>query len=603
MPIPPIAIAQFGGEVPAIDNRLLADNAAAEAVNAWLFSGRIEPVHSMVPLHVMSNTAMRSWFRFPKGATGIDNMVDSYWLEFENVNIRVVRSPTPGQDDDGRFYWADGVYPKMMTGSMIETAAAPYKLGVPAPTVAPGVTASGGSSSSNATTTYVYTWVSALGEEGPPSPPTTISNKIDASYHITMTAPGPAATANRNLTHTRIYRTIVSVQGVPSFYFVAEVPIATLTYDDNHATNTDAIVVNNEQLATTDWAPPPTDLEGFVGMPNGFLAGWRFNEVWFSVPYNPHAWPPAYVIAVEGDIVGLGVYNQSLIILTEGQPYAATGASPDVMTLDKIQPLEACTSRLSIVNTPNGVLYCSPNGLINITPAGAVNLTLQMITKDQWAHFLHLDTVAASIISQGYYAYATEIQGVFQENAFQYDVAGDTPPNLRRAFQQMSHFGKLPGVYISLVDQRQGLVVLDPAPSEVFNVMQDIYNGETMVLRDGVVYLVDLRSLHPYASYRWRSKIFTLPYLQNLGAAKVYWTPPLTPPPTVKSYFRVFAGDHAQAVADGLPLRFEEEMTVPGQMFRLPSGYKAQYYQFEVAGEVVVNAIHCAQTPHELRQI
>lgn len=592
MPIPPIAIHMFGGEVPAVDDRLLPDNAAAEAVNAWLFSGRVEPVHAMVPLHVMANTAARSFFRKPKGATGVDYMVDSDWLEFENPDVRVIRSPTPGQDDDGRFYWADGLYPKMMTGSMIEAAAAPYKLGVPPPDVAPGLTASGGVSTTNETVSYVYTWVSALGEEGPPSPPTTITNKSDAVYHVTMTPPTPAEMANRNLTHLRIYRTIVSVQGVPSFYFVTELPIATTTYDDDHAVNTDAIVVNNEQLQSTDWAPPPPDLQGFTGMPGGFLAGFRFNEVWFSVPYNPHAWPPAFVIAVEGNVVGLGVYLQSLIILTQGQPYAATGTSPDVMTLDKIQPLEPCTSRNSIVNTPNGVLYCSPNGLINITPAGAVNLTLSMITKDQWGKFLHLDTVAASIISQGYYAYSLEIQGVFQADTFQTD-----------SFQLESHYGRLPGVYISLVDQRQGLVELDPTPSEVFNVIQDIYNGETMVMRDGVVYFVDLRSLIPYAPYRWRSKIFTLPYLQNLGAAKVYWTPPLTPAPTVPSYFRVYAGDHAQALADGLPLRFEQEMTKSGQMFRLPSGYKAQYYQFEVSGEVLVNAIHCTQTAHQLRMV
>jgi hypothetical protein len=561
-------------------------------------SGRIEPLHSLVPLHTMVDPAARSFFRMPKGASGIDYMVDSYWLEFENADVRVVRSPTPGQDDDGRFYWADGIYPKMMTGTMIAGGSPPYKLGIPAPAVAPGVTASGGVSTTNETTSYVYTWVSALGEEGPPSPATTISNKIDATYHITMTAPAPADTANRNLTHTRIYRTIVSPQGVSNFYFVTELPIATLTYDDNRAIATDAVVVNNEILQSIAWSGPPADLQGLVALAGGFLAGWRFNEVWFSEPYNPHAWPPNYVIAVEGNIVGLGVYYQSLIILTEGQPFAATGITPDSMSLSKVQPLEACTSRNSIVNTPAGVLYSSPNGLINITPSGAQNLTLQQITKDQWAEFLHLDTVAASIISQSYYAYSLEVPGVFQADTFQDDP---TLPSV--AFQPESHYGKLPGVYISLVDQRQGLVVLDPTPHETFNVIQDVYNGETMILRDGVVYLIDLRQLQSYAPYRWRSKIFVLPYLQNLGAAKVYWTPAITNPPATKSYFRVFAGATADQLADGLPLRFEQEMTLSGQMFRLPSGYKALYYQFEVSGEVMVDAIHCAQTAHELRQI
>jgi hypothetical protein len=249
------------------------------------------------------------------------------------------------------------------------------------------------------------------------------------------------------------------------------------------------------------------------------------------------------------------------------------------------------------------VLYSSPNGLINITPSGALNLTFQQITKDEWADLLHLDTVAASIIQQCYYAYSLEVPGVFQEDTFQVGDTAVLPLTTDvTAFQPESHWGTQPGVYISLIDQRQGVVVLDPSPHETFNVIMDIYNGETTILRDGIVYLIDLRQLQSYAPYRWRSKIFTLPYLQNLGAAKVYWTPAITPS-TVPSYFRVFAGATASELADGLPLRFEQEMTQSGQMFRLPSGYKALYYQFEVAGEVMVDAIHCAQTAHELRQV
>ena len=119
------------------------------------------------------------------------------------------------------------------------------------------------------------------------------------------------------------------------------------------------------------------------------VAGWRNNEVWFSVPYYPHSWPLIYVIAVEADIVGLGVYHQSLIILTR-PALRGDRHRPENMSLSNIQPLEPCTSRHTIVNTPNGVLYSSPNGLINITASGAMNLTLQQITKDQWADMLHL---------------------------------------------------------------------------------------------------------------------------------------------------------------------------------------------------------------------
>lgn len=634
-----IKIEQFGGEIPAVDDRLLPNNNATQSINTWLFSGRIEPVHSLVPIHTMA-TSGRSYFRLPKTNSDIDHMKDSWWLEFANQNVRVIRSPVFGQDDDGRYYWADGLYPKMMTGEMIMQANAftrgawsaathyalndgvtfggnsytalaaninqqpdlapafwiitptPLKLGVPAPSVAPGVTSSGGVSTTNQSRAYVYTWVSALGEEGPPSPPTEHVGKIDDVWHITFTAPNTLESANRNLTHTRIYRTVTSTQGVATFFFVDEIPIATLTYDDSF---TDAQVTDNEQLASTNWSEPPFDLQGLVTMPNGMVAGWRNNEVWFCEPYRPHAWPVQYVVAVEGIIVGLGAYYQTVVILTEGQPYAATGVQPGQMALTKLQPLEVCTSRNSIVSTPQGVLFSSPNGLINAGPNGLQNVTLQSILKDQWPEFLDLGSVAAAILAGGYYAFSISSGGVFQPDAFQND-----------AFQIANEQGTRPGIYISLTDARMGIEVLDPTPADTMNVITDIFNGEVTILRDGVVYQVDIRKQFPYGKYLWRSKIFSLPYLQNLGAAKVYWTPPfvdLLHPVLGDTYFRVYAGGHADMKDDGLPLRFSEKIKPTGEMYRLPSGYKAIYYQFEVEGYALINGIHVGQSARDLREV
>ena len=95
-----------------------------------------------------------------------------------------------------------------------------------------------------------------------------------------------------------------------------------------------------------------------------------------------------------------------------------------------------------------------------------------------------------------------------------------------------------------------------------------------------------------------------MPYVQNLGAAKVYWTPQDVPVSVNEpTWFRVYAGTEPDLTDDGLPLRFEERITLTNQMFRLPSGYKALYYQFEVEGYAIIDAIHCAQTARELRKI
>src|SRR4029077_14831314 len=125
-------------------------------------------------------------------------------------------------------------------------------------------------------------------------------------------------------------RTVTSSQGVASYYFVAEVPIATLTYDD---VLPNSLIALNDQLPSIDWGPPPVDLKGMVKMANGMIAGFRDNEVWFCEPYRPHAWPAPYVLGVESQIVGLVVQQQSLVIMTVGWTSIATGISPDAMAL------------------------------------------------------------------------------------------------------------------------------------------------------------------------------------------------------------------------------------------------------------------------------
>jgi len=277
------------------------------------------------------------------------------------------------------------------------------------------------------------------------------------------------------------------------------------------------------------------------------------------------------------------------------------------MALAIIQPMEPCTSRLSVVNTPNAVLYCSPNGLINLTAAGAENVTKDIILKDQWAHLLYLDSVCAAYVHQSYYAYSIALAGVFQEDTFQFDDETTTGIN-ELAFQPKSLFGTRPGIWLALGDSRPALTVLNPGLIEIQNLLTDMFNAEIMTLRgDGVtnpiVYHVDLRNEQNQTAYRWRSKMFQTPFLSNLGAAKVYWTPPVDNPPKGDTWFRMYSGPDSPEVEDGLTLRFEQKLTKSGQMLRLPSGYKALYWQFEIEGYAFIDSIHVASSARELRGV
>lgn len=573
-----IKVETFGGMIPIVDDYLLQPNNASYAEGSWLLNGRIAPVTAIVPVHTLDNPLARYAYRIPEVGSGVKNIPDSRWLEFTNPNTVVVKTPVTGQTDPS-YYWTDGQNPPGYTTLSRILASDPRLiLGIPAPAVAPAIIVVGGAAPI-VTRSYVYTWVSQFGEEGQPSPPTIQSGNITGSWDLTLTAPTGGDTTDRVLTNTRIYRTVTSSQGVASYYFVTELPIATLTFSD---TIPDDQVAQNNPLTSQDYEKPPTDLEGMVPMPNGIMIGWRKNEVWFCEPYLPHAWPSKYTVGVEAEVIGIGVWGQSAVVLCSGQSYTVTGVTPDVMALAKIPPLEPCGCKGSIVNTPKGVVYASQNGLIQITPYGGQNVTINMIDKSQFPKMLRIDNLHAAWLVNGYYAIGGVSDEVFQADAFQTDM-----------IQQLDYTGANMGVWINYADPRVGVVNF-PSVDPVFNVMQDDWTGEVFIIRNGQVQHIDFTQTSPRVKYRWRSKEFQLPYRQNWGAARIFCFSPPGPAPEGPTVFR-FICDNT--------LVFEDVLTHTGQVFRMPSGFKPDVIQFELEGYLEILNVQFGQSPRDLRQV
>jgi len=572
-----IKLQAFGGMIPAIDSRLLPPSNAERATNLWLYSGDLQGMRVPVDIHTLDNPAARYVYRVPKAASDVAHINDSYWLEFENINTLVVKSPLAQATDD-LYYWANATaVPGYTTKQRLEDGDPALVLGVPAPSTAPTVGHSGGVGAAQ-TRAYVYTWVTEYGEEGPPSDPTTYTGKVDGTWAIGVTAPTVGDTTDRALATTNIYRTVTSAQGIAEYYFVATLPIATLSYND---TLLDAVVAAAGALESTYWTAPPTDLEGMVAMPNGMIAGWRENELWFCEPYRPHAWPPQYQIATEYPIVGMAAFDQTLIIGTEAYPYYATGVNPSAVTLRRIAAAEPCISRGSIVATAGGVFYASPNGLILAGPGSARNVTKPFITKDKWDHLLNLQQLRAALLNGGYYAYSGVQEGVFELTAFEVS-----------AFQQEDFTGTRDGAFIEFDDTRIGVTLLQN-PTPTYNVLQDPWTGEVLIVRDGVVSFLDVTSDITQGEYTWKSKIFVLPKPLNMAAVKVIWEAPVgvTDPTAV---MRIYA--------NGV-LRMTRTLPADYYIFRLPSGFKATEYQFEVEGTLIIKSIELASSVKELASV
>jgi hypothetical protein len=569
-----ITLRAFGGMIPVRDDRLLPDGNASDTANVWLYNGSLEGLRSPRDIHTLLNTAARYVFRVPIGAADISHVEDSYWLEFENTNTTVVKSPL-ADSDDPMYYWANTTeVPGYTTKSRLEDGDPALVLGIPTPAAAPTVNVVGGAPPTESRS-YVYTWVSEYGEEGPPSPPSSVTTgNADGSWDLTLTAPTVGDTTDRALDKVRIYRTVTNDQGTATFFFVAEQDIADTTYSDTQAAS---VIVGNEELQSTSWTAPPEDLQGIAAMANGMLVGWRENEIWFSEPYRPHAWPVAYQIATEYPIVAMMALDQTLIIGTQGFPYYATGTHPAAVSLRRIPAAEPCVSRGSMVATPAGVLYASPNGLIVSTPGAARNITRNYISKDRWAELLNLTQLRAGLLNEAYFVFSGVQEGVFQTDMVQAD-----------AFQLEDFTGTRDGALIEMQEERVGFVRLEEI-DPTYNVIQDPWTGGLFVIRDGKVKLLDL-TYDVQTDYTWTSKIFQLPKPENLGAVKITWEAPLgiaSPSGTFKTY------------ADG---ELRQNKTIPASttVFRLPSGFKANSYQFEVTGNLVIKSIEVASTVKEL---
>lgn len=592
-----VRINAFGGAMPATDDHLLPDSTATVSRNAWLYSGALVGLVSPKRVRAMSNPAYGKAYRIPNNYFDAIHFDDATWMEFPHIDTDVIRSPVV-DDTYGRYYWVSPAdVPRVNSLARIKAGDPPYKLGVIQPTGALTISSIAGGGGLLESRAYVITWVSVFGEEGPPSAPVLSNGLNDATWNLSLPTAGSGDISDYNLDRTRIYRTISS-GGSAEYFFVAEIPIGTTTYADNAL---GAVVSANDTLASTGWSPPPADLQGFVSMPNGMIAGFRENELWFCQPYRPHAWPSVYTLAVEFPIVGLGVINQTLVVCTAGYPLVATGINPASITLSKLAAFEPCMSRGSIVSAPEGVYYASPNGLVLVANGFASLITTNLITKDQWNSLVTVSVLRATRLGNAYYAFGTTRAGFAQTDMLQQNMV-----------QQNDFAGSYAGVLIDPTNERVAFNTLSNDGITI-NVFNDAWSGEPMLIRDGSLYRIDLADkTSDREVVLWRSKIFQPKDKKNFQAMRIYFeTPPWAPTQTTRNIsepqtladnqyglVRVYAG------SDGdLDLVMTREIRTSGELMRLPSGFKADYWQVEFEHRVKLLSFQLATSAKELANL
>lgn len=572
-----IKLDNFTGMVPTRDTLLLPVNAAEDCADAWLTDGTLQGWREPVEVYDLKKSSTKVVYRIPNQPEigRAADYFDSTWLEFDDADTDVVRGPV-AEDRYGRFYWTSpSTPPRYNTTDRILTGQPSLVLGVPSPEQALDVDAPDVvGDAPPLIRSYLFTYVTAYGEEGPPSPPITRTGNQIGTWALAFPPIPAAVKSGRQIAKRRIYRTVTGSSGTADFFLVGEYDVSIGTVAD---TFDDVAIAGATALASHAWTPPPA-LQGLIALPNGVLAGWIGREVWFSEPFRPHAWPGKYAVSIASEIVGLGVSGAGLYVLTTSHPVLISGAHPSSARADTLQTLEPCLSRHSIVSTADGVFYAAPSGLMSVSGGLVFPSTFQLAQRRDWLREVNAYAFRSVRIGTTYFAVTSSGKGVMIDL-----TAG------RAMF--------------SLISTKAGWQ----------SIQRDPWSGDGLLIKGGKVFSMDAKGDGAVLPYRWRSKLIQISKRDNMGAAKVFFrTRPDLPYPaaevesptelssTMWGIVRLFTSlDNGQTVK----LVASRELRKSGALLRLPSGFKSEFWQIEVEARVEITGIQFASTARELAAV
>lgn len=227
-----IHIKGFRGKLPRVSERALAPNQARRADNLKITSGRIDPLAGL-SLVFSNSHPIRTAYRY---RVFRNDAFESNWLTWP-TDVDVVPSLVP-TDTLGRFYFTgDGYEPRMSSYAAAIAGgsypAAWFALGVCPAAAAPSLTTAGGGSSPE-TRSYVTTFVTALGEESPPSPPSAeVAGHTNGTWTLNSMQLPPVnsgtISAAVNLGTGRVRVTLNTVYGIAQYDTLALSGVAGMT--------------------------------------------------------------------------------------------------------------------------------------------------------------------------------------------------------------------------------------------------------------------------------------------------------------------------------------------------------------------------------------
>jgi hypothetical protein len=189
------------------------------------------------------------------------------------------------------------------------------------------------------TRAYFYTLVNDWGEEGAPGFVETISTSV--LQNVVALCRIQQSGDTRPITAFRLYRSNTSSRGITQYQLVKETGISS-TFGNTQGGSLAQVIDDveatklGEVCASDLWEPPQGGLCRLDALPNGVFSAYKNNELHFSVPYRPWAWPSDWIITLPYVITGIMAIGSSVLVTTLGYPYLVGGSYPDSFTAQRI---------------------------------------------------------------------------------------------------------------------------------------------------------------------------------------------------------------------------------------------------------------------------
>ena len=375
-------------------------------------------------------------------------------------------------------------------------------------------------------------------------------------------------------------------------------------------------------LPSEDFDPPPTGMKGIRAAHNNILVGFFDNQLCFSFPDKPHAWPERFRLTFDSDIVSVEPIQGFILVLTKEYPYQVSGNDPATMVSARIDTLYPCLSKKSVVNMGYGVLWATHGGLASYAPSAGITLVTSLIHDwDTWNTALDPATLIGHYYNGKYFGSHSSQSFIFERD----DKVGGLFVSINYTFSAactdyatgvMYYIGDDQGNLYEWDNKTQVLSPLEWKSKTI--VTKDFMNlGAARIIADFVTSTEEAENVIAYNN--------TLPAFNNGVWAKSIQLGTLNGPTdytdagtavnnigTLNS-FPINADGQTKFPLESTgnqPVTFklfvDKQLIFQGtvssdEVFRLPSGYRSDTFEIGVSGSSRIRAIHIGETPYGLR--